>query len=317
MRTFSPLLLLTIPLVSAALLFPIRLGLGAPLPKRLLMAVMGDSMTAASLADVPIPYADTPEDQVRKWAEQGKDSRFIFENKFTLSWASGRAIDSHYKRLKRWLKGHGEKRPLDVLNVAFPGDTTYDLEGQAKQIVEAMDSGQYQAIKYLPILIGSNDACTSQTPIGTPLEAMHDNLKRALEILSMIHQSEPLRVILVGIPRIPDLGTKAFRNASTLFGLSCETVRNKILNFCNPLLLWNTPEEYGEKMQIVEDKNRLLRNFVQEANTRFPNIEMVYSNRLYNLAIPIQVLAADCFHPGKIAQSRISEEIWMDQPWFN
>src|SRR6185312_7361813 len=144
-------------------------------------------------------------------------------------------------------------------NVAYPGDTTYDLSAQIDHVVKSVNSGRYDEIAYVTVLIGSNDACTDETAVGTPLQTMHDNLMSMFAKLASIQQKDPIRVLLIGMPRIPDLGTPEYRNASTVFELSCETVRNKILKFCNPLLLWNTPEEYDAAMMVVEDKNRLLR----------------------------------------------------------
>lgn len=312
------ILLPTLALLIATLqIGAIRSSLADP-PKRLLMGVMGDSISAATLADLPIPWASPapPEEQIRRWAAQEKDPRFIFENKRTFSWASGRKISSHYLKLLNWLRRNGELRPLDVLNAAYPGNKSGDLDGQVKQIVKAMQSGKYAALKYVTLLIGANDACSTTTPSGVPPETVQANILSTLKQLSAIQQDEPIRVIVVGIPRIPDLATSAYRDASTIFGLSCETVRNKVLNFCNSLLLWNTPAQYEMEMQIIDDINRAIRLTVIQANAVYPNLDVVYSNRLYDLSIPLNVLAVDCFHPNWYGQSAISDQIWMDQPWF-
>lgn len=286
---------------------------------RLLMGVLGDSISAATLADVPIPSEAElpPEELVRRWAADGLKPQFIIENKSALSWASGNRISSHYILLRNYLVRAGEKRKLEVLNVAFPGDETSDLPGQARKLLDAWKSGRYDAVKYITILIGSNDACNEDFDGGVPLERMQAHLMTTFKILSEIRQEEPVRIMLVGIPRIPNLATREFREASTLFGLKCETVRNKILGFCDPLLLWESDEEYGRHMQTVEDRNRLLRIVAKEVNSIHPNLDVLYSNRLYNLAIPIGVLAADCFHPGRVGQNAISREIWKDQIWFD
>jgi hypothetical protein len=165
-------------------------------------------------------------------------------------------------------------------------------------------------------LIGSNDACSEATATGLPVDIMRAHLWATLEKLNSIEQPEPIRVLLVGIPRIPDLGTPAFRNTKTVFGLKCETVRNEILHFCDPLLTWSSPQEYGQKMQIIEERNLLFRNLKKEWNASHPHLQLAYSNRLYQLPIPIELLAADCFHPGSTAQEAISRETWEDQPWF-
>jgi hypothetical protein len=146
---------------------------------------------------------------------------------------------------------------------------------------------------------------------------MHENLIKAFRILSMFPQKEPIRVMLVGIPRIPDLGEASLRESKTILGLTCGTVRNKILSECNPLLTWKSETEYDEKMMIIENDNRLLRDTVAEVNKMFPNIEAVYSDRLYNLNIPRSILAVDCFHPNANGQQQLADQVWLDQPWFD
>jgi len=69
-------------------------------------------------------------------------------------------------------------------------------------------------------------------------------------------------------------------------------------------------------MQIVEDVNRLLQQVVVDARTQLPQLDLRYTSRLYHLSIPIDIMAADCFHPGKKGQEQLSLEVWKDQPWF-
>ncbi len=283
--------------------------------KPYLMAVLGDSISAGSLADVPIPLEGTPEERVRKWADQRVDSNRVITNKHTYSWASGTKIRSQYRLLGSWLRKNEPGRALEVLNMAWPGDQAVDLAPQVERVVETMESGRYESLYYVTLLIGANDACGSKS--GTPIPKMRVQLLAALARLASIRQNDPIRVLVVGIPRIPDLGEDAIRNHITLFGLSCKTVRNNILKFCNPRLLWNNWDEYGDSMQIVENVNRLLQSVATEARAQFPNLDLRYTSRLYHLSIPIDIMAADCFHPGKKGQEQLSLEVWKDQPWFN
>jgi lysophospholipase L1-like esterase len=284
-------------------------------PKPALMASLGDSITAGTFSIFPIPRSESIEQNVDEWHTSELEPQLIFENKIFLSWASGLWVRSHYVRLREHLKRKGDSGGLAILNVSYPGDETKHLIRQAHEVVDAINGGEYSTLKYVTILIGSNDACLSRGPV--PLETMRRNLMETLKILASIRQAEPIRILLVGIPRIPDLGSEYIRKRKTVFGASCATVRDKILRSCNSLILWNTSEEYDAKMLVIEERNRLLRHVVRDANLRYPNLEVVYSNRLYHLEIPPEILAADCFHPAKEGQRRISEETWLDQPWFN
>jgi len=179
-------------------------AMGKARKKPYLMAVLGDSISAGSLADVPIPLQGTPEEKVRKWADEGVSAQLVITNKSTYSWASGLKIRSQYRLLRTWLQKNDPGRRLDVLNVAWPGDRAVDLPAQVERVVEAMASGRYESLYYVTLLIGANDACASAQ--GTPLVKMREQLMQALTRLSSIRQSEPIRVFVVGIPRIPDLG---------------------------------------------------------------------------------------------------------------
>lgn len=278
----------------------------------LMMGAMGDSITAGTLADVPIPPQGADTVHVDELQE-----KLIFENKILLSWASGIGIRSHYMRLRDYFHRKGERKAISVDNVSYPGRTSSAMEGQALQLLQDFRTGNYSAVKYITILIGSNDACSSQTPWGVPPGEIHDNLIKAFRVLSMFPQAEPVRVMVVGIPRIPDLGEPSLVRSRSLLGLTCGTIRNNILHECNPLLTWKTESEYDQKMMIVENDNRVLRDTVAEANKTFPKIEAVYSDRLYNLNIPRSILAADCFHPNADGQQQLADQVWLDQPWFD
>lgn len=273
-----------------------------PLPW--VMGVLGDSISAGTLADLRIPRDDNVQPE------------FVFENKSTLSWASGRRIQSHLVRLRKYLKEAGDERELWVENLAVPGDNSSGLRKQAEKFVEAAQSGKYSGVKYITLLIGANDVCSPETPRGVPLDKVRQNILTAFAVLSRIKQEEPIRILMVGIPRIPELGVPSIRNSHTVLGLSCHTVRNGILRFCNSLLNWKTDDEFDEKMSIVEDMNRLLRSIAAEASLEFPNLDVAYSDRLSHRVVPRDYLAIDCFHPNATGQTALADETWVDQPWF-
>lgn len=286
------------------------------------MAVLGDSIAAATLADVPIPYAPTPEESVQKWHDRGVEPDAIFTNKRTLSWASGEKIRSHFVLLREWMASQGGGSSLEVANFARPGADTADLAGQVGRLLELLQGGRYSGLEYVAITIGSNDACGSKDASEIPQEKIQDQVTQALAALvkglrGIATPGAPLRVLLVGVPRIPNLGAPAIRDAPTLFGLSCSTVRDRILKYCVPLTVWNGKREYLQRLEVVERINGILRGVAIQMSGEFKDLEVVYSDRLFQLEIPVGALAVDCFHPGKWAQEQVSLQTWKDQPWFH
>ncbi|HCM39055.1 MAG: hypothetical protein A2Z97_04810 [Bdellovibrionales bacterium GWB1_52_6] len=303
---------MTLPQVVLSLLLILSFSstshaMGRPKPGALLMGVMGDSISAGSLSDLPLkPFARS---------EGAVNAKLIWENKRRLSWASGRAVASHFRLLGDYLRAEGEDQKLFIENFATPKHRTRDLPGQARELVRHFKNGAYSSLIYVTVLIGSNDACDKPGP--TPLDQMREELLKTFAIMSEIKQEDSIRILLVGIPRIPDLGAPSIRRTHTpLLGLRCSFVRDRLFGFCPNLIGWRTVAQYHAAMDIVEERNRLLRSTAAEATAAFPNLEIVYSNHLYNLEIPSELLAIDCFHPSKRGQEAISREVWLDQPWF-
>lgn len=310
-------------LLLVALLSQSAMAMGPrpPAVKPRLMAVLGDSISAGTLADVPIPNAPTPEESVLKWHDQGVEVDLIYTNKKTLSWGSGEKIRSHFLMLREWLELRGSRAPLEVANLANPGAEIGDLRVQVRKLLEILGSREYESLDYVALTIGSNDACNYSSSLDIPEEELRRNLVESLSILgkgvrSITRIPVPIRVLVVGAPRIPNLGVPGFIDAPTLFGLSCGVVRDRILRYCRPLTVWSGLEEYHQRLAVVERVNGILKNAALEVSGEFPDLQVVYSDRLYQLEIPLGALAADCFHPGKWAQEQISKRTWEDQPWF-
>lgn len=262
------------------------------------MAAIGDSITAGTLADLPLPKQIKP--------------GIIYKNPYSLSWATGRKFPSHAVRLADYLKKEGYPS-LSVLNVAIPGATTMELKQQAQSVVQAVTENRSR-LAYVTLLIGANDACLKE---GPDLSAMRARILLVFEMLAALPQKEKIPILLVGIPKIPELGDEDIRADKTILGLKCQTIQGKILHFCDPLLKWKTPEEYQEKIDLVESVNRMLRNLPAQAMQLFPKLDIVFSQQLYEFDIPADLLAIDCFHPNGSGQEQVAEQLWADQPWFH
>ena len=68
----------------------------------------------------------------------------------------------------------------------------------------------------------------------------------------------------------------------------------------NSLALYNPPTRVAEEM-----------------DQELENVEILYSNSLYETPIRQEYMAADCFHPNAEGQEEIARQLWQDQPWFH
>ncbi len=300
-------------MAAVALIFPLSKSRGeesSSTPPKFLMASLGDSMTAASLADTSLAAVD-PSLRV-----QDLGTRALIENKKTFSWASGEKIMSHYVRLKEYMTLNHVPGTLDMFNAAVPGNKAANLPEQAKSIVDEFKRGQYTSVKYITLLMGNNDACSDVSPIGTPEAAFSEDFMKGLSKLSEIQQSERIPVLVAGLPRIADLGFPAIQNTQVLHGLTCEVVRNRLLKFCNPLTLWKTPAEYQSRNAVVVQKNQLIQRIVEEARVRFPNLDLHFTSAMFGVDLQPSILAVDCFHPSAAGQAMLSSTLWNEQRWF-
>lgn len=275
-------------------------------PKKYLMAAMGDSITAGFFANTHIQ--DLAPDFTLNFPP--------FTHKSSDSWASGKSIYSHYVLLEKALRESGDLTSVDMLNASVPGDRAHNMIAQAKRIKEAMQSGKYESLKYLVLLIGANDACAKEAPFGAVEYKMRESLKNAFEILSQIEQNEPIRILIAGLPKIPDLARIDVTHSKTIFGLNCRFFRDDLLKSCDPLLNWKSNEEYESRVVIVEHTNKILQEAAADANASHPNLQVVFTDELFSTPIQPDFLAIDCFHPSREGQETISQTLWAQQPWF-
>lgn len=281
-----------------------------PAPPTVLMATMGDSISAALFAGTTLDSSTatiTVDEVAASWRGWS-----YFERKDTLSWSSGKNIASHFMRLRDYLRS-AEGLELEVLNTAATGNRAEDLLGQARQVADAMRTGKYSALKYVTLMAGANDVCSSETGEGTPSGVMRDSIKAALAILAAVPQQEPVRVLVSGIPNVPSVST--FRNQGILLGLTCGGLWTRA-GICEGMLGWKSEEELAQRIKIVRSRNQVIRQAVVEASAEHPNLKVVYSDRIFNGSYVTSDMAVDCFHPNEKSQRRIAEDLWKDQVWF-
>lgn len=278
-------------------------------PTRYLMANLGDSITAASLADTRLVS------RASNLTPREIEEKALYQNKDTYSWASGKRINSHFMRMKEYMTRNG-LGTIDVLNAAIPGKETDNLEAQATKVVEKVRTDR-SVLKYVTLLIGANDVCSSESPVGTPNDKFYAGMMKGLAKLAEIQQADPIRILMPGMPRIPDLGFPRILEQRTTLGMTCKKARDQILKFCNPMTVWSTESEYRQRRAVVEGKNDLLRQVARDANERYPNLDIHYTDAVWNWELTPSVLAIDCFHPSQDGQSLLSSVLWGEQPWFH
>jgi hypothetical protein len=309
---------LTTGLFSAAFLL---VSVGQAQAGRVLIGVMGDSISAGFLADTAASSSGSddpfgPGNPLQSLLKNPIQMETIGDNKDTFSWASGDEIKSQFVLLRDFLSVRSPGSSLEVLNVAVTGIKAEAMEGQAAQIVDEFHDGAYSAVEYVTLLIGANDACSDATPDGTPNDQYENSLHKALAKLSEIKQDQRLKVLVSSLPRIPDLGRPEIMD-HPIHGLSsCRTVQLDYIKACNPLLDWSTEAEHQARMGIVLRKNEVLKKVVADAKVLYPRLDVFYDEHLANATFEIGDLAIDCFHPNHYAQEKISTGLWADLPWF-
>lgn len=301
-----------------------------PGPKPYLIAAIGDSLSAASVANlegpaqdyVPAPgEADPADPEGGGMTDEELSERLLgidygVTNKKTFSWPTGKRIRSQRRLLEQWLKERGETRGLRAFNTSRPGKRASDTEFQAGEVVKAARSGHFSSVLLVTMMIGNNDACSNGHPAGTPDEEVKASLVAGFRKLSEIQQDEPIRVLVSALPRIADLGEERIRLARTRFGVSCEKLRNGIFDLCSPLVTWATEEEHQAKLAVVAAKNQAIFEAVMDARAMFPNLDVFYTDVIFDRRIQAAQLAIDCFHPSPQGQEDISLTLWKAQPWF-
>ena len=290
------------------------------------IAALGDSISAASLAET------TATDAVNKYLDQHPNLsrtkraqmlKKIYrasvnrENKETLSWVSGKDVQSHFIRMKNLFKAREPQTKIEILNLSVPGAKAVDMKAQAQQLVDAMKTKKYGSLRYLTYMIGGNDACSKVAKGGTPNAEMLSALEESFKVLSQIKQSQPIPVLFSSLPRIPDLGKPEIMNNHVFALTTCRFIQLSVLNLCDPMIDWKTQAQYNERVGYVEAKNQLLQKFSEDMAKKYPQFQIHYSDVFYQHPITIRELAMDCFHPNTKGHEIISQQLWDAQPWFH
>jgi hypothetical protein len=241
-----------------------------PLPAS--MAAIGDSITRAY--DVCCSYGDHPG---QSWST---------------GYTSYDGIASHYERIRQLnsaITSHG-------YNDAVTGAKMSAAPGQSTQAVN-------QGARYVTILLGANDLCTSSVSTMTSPEDFRTYFSRAMDTL--LAPGQDRYVFVASIPNLYQLWQVLHTNslARTVWAAA---------KICQSMLAATNTETERQKVVSREEAfNQVLANVcAQYSRCRWDN-KAVYS---YSFSAS-QVSSLDFFHPSLSGQAALARVTWAASWW--
>jgi lysophospholipase L1-like esterase len=241
-----------------------------PLPKR--MAAIGDSITKAT--NVCCWYGNHPP---HSWSTGGDASD---------------PVSSHYERILALQPAIAGRN----FNDAKPGAKMADAAHQASQAVT-------QGAKYVTILLGANDVCTSSASSMTSVAKFRDGFKAAMETLRT--GLPRARIFVSSIPNVYQLW-QIFHN-----NLMAQTVWFAA-QICQSMLSPFNNEEARQKVLAREQafNDVLAEVCAQYSRCRFDDYAV------FSFAFePKHVSKLDYFHPNLNGQATLAALTWSRSWW--
>jgi lysophospholipase L1-like esterase len=241
-----------------------------PLPAS--MAAIGDSITRAY--DVCCSYGDHP----------GQ------------SWSTGSTsydgIASHYERIKQ-------------LNSAITGRGYNDAVSGAKMAQAPTQAAKAvsQGARYVTILLGANDLCTSSPSTMTSTETFRAQFSQAMATL-MAQDRKPY-VFVSSIPNIYQLWTVLHTNSLARWAWAN-------FHICQSMLGATRTEA---ERQLVVDRERAFNQILAEECAQYSRCRWD-GGAVYNYRFTAsQVSTLDFFHPSLSGQAALARVTWAASWW--
>jgi lysophospholipase L1-like esterase len=241
-----------------------------PLPSS--MAAIGDSITRAY--DVCCSYGDHPG---QSWST---------------GYTSYDGIASHYERIRQ-------------LNSAITGHAANDAVSGAKMAQAPTQAGQAvsQGARYVTILLGANDLCTSSVSTMTSTDSFRAQFSQAMAIL-MAQDRKPY-VFVSSIPNIYQLWQVLHTNS---------LARWVWANFhiCQSMLAASNTETQRQQVKTREEAfNQVLaEECAKYSRCRWDNWAVYH----YQFSAS-QVSTLDFFHPSLSGQASLARVTWAASWW--
>jgi len=240
----------------------------APLPSS--VAAIGDSITQA--VDVCCWYGNHP---ANSWSTGG---------------ASWDGITSHYERIR------AANPSVVAYNDAVSGARMSDAPGQATRAVS-------QGARYVTVLMGANDLCTSSTATMTSVSTFRSQFQQTLATLNSA-AAKP-RIFVASIPNVYHLW-ELYR-----YDLAAQSVW-AAAGICQSLLsVWNTSTQRA----MVRDRNIAFNTVLAQECAAYANCRFDGS-AVYDYAFSkSQVSKLDYFHPSLSGQAALASVTWATSWW--
>jgi len=241
-----------------------------PLPSS--MAAIGDSITRAN--DVCCSYGDHP----------GQ------------SWSAGSTsydgIASHYERIRQ-------------LNPAITGHAYNDAVTGAKMAAAPTQAGQAvgQGARYVTILLGANDLCTSAPATMTSTDSFRASFSQAMTTL--LAPGQDRHVFVSSIPNLYQLWQVLHTNSLARWAWAN-------FHICQSMLGATRTEA---ERQLVVDRERAFNQILADVCAQYPRCRWD-NEAVYNYKFTAsQVSTLDFFHPSLSGQAALARVTWGASWW--
>lgn len=242
-----------------------------PLPKS--MAAIGDSMTQA--ADVCCWYGDHP---ANSWSTGG---------------AGWDGVLSHYERIRAENPDIAGRNYNDSVS----GARMDDGPGQAARAVQ-------QQARYVTILLGANDLCTSSVDTMTSVEAFRADYQATLQTL---FAGLPRRAT-VFVASIPDV----YQLWQVYHGDPVAELVWDVADICQSLL---SPARTEADRQLVRDRNLAFNQVLADECATYSRC-LFDGNAVFTTQFTrSDVSTLDYFHPSLTGQARLASVTWGATWW--
>lgn len=213
-----------------------------------------------------------------------------------LSWAGGLdaegLVESHARKLKKLIPN----RKVLVVNEAFVGAESNQLQRQAARLLRVKPD-------YVTIAIGANDVCTWYDDYLPKLELYERHLLQVIDRL--IAANQLVKIVLTPVPSIPlmyELGIKR---------PGCQS-KWDTMGVCKPLL---ASDRSAEDRLAFAERYQHLNQTIKDVAGRYPSHVRLAAAIAYTNFDESMISPLDCFHPSIKGHNFISE-LSFDPNWY-